>query len=62
LWRVPKRHSDRSKRKGNILVWVLLSVLLVCLVLWAYTGATAWLLIAFLASLGVLYMVLFRDL
>lgn len=61
-WGVPEQHSDRSTRKGNILVWILLSVMIVSLALWAFTSATAWFLVAFLAGLGVLYMVLFRDL
>jgi fatty acid desaturase len=64
-WRVTKRQNDRSKRKGSTLVWVtwvLLSVMLACLVLWALTGAVPLLFAAVLAGLGVLYMVLFTNL
>jgi hypothetical protein len=64
-WRVTKRLGHRSKRGGNTLVWVvlvLLSVMLVCLVLWAATGAVALLFGAVLAALGVLYVVLFTNL
>src|ERR687898_2429978 len=42
VWRVTKQQSNRSRRKGNTLgwvVWVSLSVMLVCVVLWATTGA-----------------------
>jgi hypothetical protein len=49
-WRVNKRQSNRSRRKGNTLgrvVWVLISVMLVLLFA------------AVLAALGVLYVVLF---
>jgi hypothetical protein len=60
-WRVTKRQSNRSRRKGNTLgwvVWALMSVMLVCLLLWAATGAV-WLLFgAVLAGLRVLYVVL----
>ena len=62
---VIKQQSNRSRRKGNTLVWVvwvLLSVMLVCLVLWALTGAV-WLLFgAVLATLVMLYVVLFTNL
>jgi peptidoglycan biosynthesis protein MviN/MurJ (putative lipid II flippase) len=64
-WRVTKRRSDRSKRKGNTLVWVfwvLLSVMLVCLVLWAATSSFSLLFAAVLAGLGGLYVVLFTNL
>ena len=64
-WRVRKRQSNRSRRKGNTLGWVvgaLMSVMLVCLLLWALTGAV-WLLFgAVLAGLGVLYVVLLTNL
>jgi hypothetical protein len=39
-----------------------MSVMLVCLVLWAATGAVALLFAAVLAGLGVLYVVLFTNL
>jgi hypothetical protein len=64
-WRVTKRLGHRSRRKGNTLVWVVwasMSVMLVCLVLWASTGAVPLLFGAVLAGLGVLYMVLFTNL
>jgi hypothetical protein len=64
-WRVTKRHSNRSRRKGNTIswvVWVLMSVMLICLVLWAATGAVALLFGAVLAGLGVLYVVLLTNL
>jgi hypothetical protein len=64
-WRVTKRPSNRSRRKGNTLgwvVWALMSVMLVCLVLWAATGAVALLFGAVLAGLGVLYVVLLTNL
>jgi hypothetical protein len=64
-WRVTKRHSDRSRRKGNTLgwvVWALMSVMLVCILLWAATGAVALLFGAVLAGLGVLYVVLLTNL
>ncbi len=64
-WRLTKRHSNRSRRKGNTLgwvVWALMSVMLVCLVLWAATGAVPLLFAAVLAGLGVLYVVLFTNL
>ena len=64
-WRVTKRQSIRSRRKGNTIgwvVWALMSVMLICLVLWAATGAV-WLLFgAVLAGLGVLYVVLLINL
>jgi hypothetical protein len=64
-WRVTKRQSNRSKRKGNTLgwvVWALMSVMLVCLLLWAATGTVALLFGAVLAGLGVLYVVLLTNL
>ncbi len=64
-WRVTKQQSNRSRRKGNTLgwvVWALMSVMLVCLVLWAATGAVALLFGAVLAALGVLYVVLLTNL
>jgi hypothetical protein len=64
-WRVTKRQSNRSRRKGNTIgwiVWALMSVMLVCLVLWAATGAVALLFGAVLAGLGVLYVVLLINL
>jgi hypothetical protein len=64
-WRVTKRQSNRSRRKGNTIgwvVWALMSVMLVCLVLWAATGAVALLFGAVLAGLGVLYVVLLTNL
>jgi hypothetical protein len=64
-WRVTKRLGHRSRRKGNTLGWViwgLLSVMLVCLVLWAATGAVPLLFAAVLAGLGVLYVVLLTNL
>ena len=65
-WRVTKRQSNRSKReRGNTLgwvVWALMSVMLVCLLLWAATGAVALLFAAVLAALGVLYVVLLTNL
>jgi hypothetical protein len=39
-----------------------MSVMLVCLVLWALTGAVALLFAAVLAALGVLYVVLLTNL
>jgi fatty acid desaturase len=62
---VTKRQSHRSKGKGNTLntlAWVLLSVLLICVVLWAFTGATPLLFAALLSGLGLLYVVLFNNL
>ena len=64
-WRVTKRQSSRSRRKGNTLgwvVWALMSVMLLCFVLWAATGAVALLFGAVLAALGVLYVVLLTNL
>ena len=64
-WRLTKRLGHRSRRKGNTLgwvVWALMSVMLVCLVLWAATGAV-WLLFgAVVAALGVLCVVLLTNL
>jgi hypothetical protein len=59
---VTKRQSHRSKGKGNTLAWVLLSVLLICAVLWAFTGAAPLLFAALLSGLGLLYVVLFTNL
>jgi hypothetical protein len=42
--------------------WVLLSVMLVSIVLWALTGTVALLFAAVLAGLGVLYLVVFTNL
>jgi hypothetical protein len=64
-WRVTKQQSNRSRRKGNTLgwvVWALMSVMLVCLLLWVATGAVALLFGAVLAGLGVLYVVLLTNL
>jgi fatty acid desaturase len=64
-WRVTKRQSNRSRGKDNTLGWVvlaLMSVMLVCLVLWAATGAVPLLFAAVLAGLGVLYVVLLTNL
>jgi hypothetical protein len=64
-WKVTKRQSNRSRRKGNTLgwvIWVLLSVMLVCLVLWVATGAVPLLFAAVLAALVMLYLVLFTNL
>ena len=64
-WRITKRQSNRSKReRGNTLgwvVWALMSVMVVCLLLWAATGAVALLFGAVLAALGVLYVVLLTN-
>ena len=65
VWRVTKQQSNRSRRKGNTLgwvVWVLLSVMLVCLLLWAATGAVPLLFGAVLATLVMIYVVLFTNL
>jgi hypothetical protein len=43
-------------------VWVLLSVMLACVVLWALTGTVPLLFAAVLVGLGVLYMVTFTNL
>jgi hypothetical protein len=54
-----------SRRKGNTLgwvVWALMSVMLICLVLWAVTGAVPLLFAAVVAALGVLYVVLLISL
>jgi fatty acid desaturase len=54
-----------SRRKGNTLGWVvlaLMAVMLVCLLLWAATGAGPLLFGAVLAGLGVLYVVLLTNL
>ena len=62
--KVTKRQSDRSRRKGNMLAWVvvgLLAVMLVCLAIWAATNAVRLLIVAALAGLGVLYVVLFTN-
>jgi len=64
-WRLTELLGHRSRRKGDTLgwvVWALLSVMLVCLVLWALTGAVALLFGAVLAGLGVLYVVLLTNL
>ena len=64
-WRLTELLGHRSRRKGDTLgwvVWALLSVMLVCLVLWAATGAVALLFGAVLAGLGVLYVVLLTNL
>ena len=64
-WRVTKRQSNRTRRKGNTLGWVvlaLMSVMLVCLLLWAATGAVPLLFAAVGAGLGVLYVVLLTNL
>jgi hypothetical protein len=42
--------------RNNTLVWVVLSVMFACLVLWAFTGTAPLLLPAVLAGLGVLYV------
>jgi hypothetical protein len=47
---------------SNPLVWGLLSVMIACLVLWAFTGSALFILPAVLSGLGVLYMVLFTNL
>jgi succinate-acetate transporter protein len=64
-WKVTKRQSNRSRRKGNTLgwvVWVSLSVMLVCVVLWATTGAVPLLFAAVLDAFVMLYVVLFTNL
>jgi hypothetical protein len=43
-------------------VWGLLSVMLLCLVLWAATGAVPLLFVAVLATLVMIYVVLFTNL
>ena len=47
--------------RSNLLVWAMLSVMIACLVLWAFTGTAQFILAAVLSSLGVLYVVLFAD-
>ena len=62
---VTKRQSNRSRRKGNTIgwvVWALMSVMRICLVLWAATGAVPLLFGAVLAGLGVVYVVLLTNL
>ena len=64
-WRVTRQQSNRSRRKDNTLgwvVWVLLSVMLVCVLLWAATGAVSLLFAAVLATLVMIYVVLFTNL
>jgi hypothetical protein len=64
-WRVSRRQINRFGRKGNTLGWVmwgLLSVMLLCLLLWAATGAVWLLFAAVLAALVMLYVVLFTNL
>jgi hypothetical protein len=46
----------------NPLVWVLLSVMLACVVLWALSGTAVFILAAVLSGVGVLYVVMFTDL
>jgi hypothetical protein len=46
----------------NPLVWVLLSVMIACVVLWAFTGTAVFILAAVLSGVGVLYVVMFTDL
>jgi hypothetical protein len=48
--------------RSNLPVWGLLSVMIACLVLWAFTGTVLFILAAVLSGLGVLYLVLFTDL
>ena len=48
--------------RSNLLVWGLLSVMIVCLVLWAFTGTALFILAAVLSGLGLLYVVLFTAL
>ena len=63
--RVSRRQINRSRRKGNTLGWVmwgLLSVMLLCLLLWAATGAVWLLFAAVLDTLVMLYVVLFTNL
>jgi hypothetical protein len=65
---VKTNDANRSRRLGmgffpsNPLVWGLLSVMLACLVLWAFTGSALFILAAVLSGLGVLYVVMFTDL
>src|SRR5215204_916135 len=61
---VTKRQSNRSRRKGNTLgwvVWALMSVMLLCLVLWAATGAVALLFAAVLTGLSTLSLLLYLN-
>src|SRR5215217_1586948 len=44
--------------RSNLLVWVLLSVMFACLVLWGFTGTAQFILAAVLSGLGLLYVVL----
>jgi hypothetical protein len=48
--------------RSNLLVWVLLSVMFACLVLWGFTGTALFILAAVLSGLGLLYVVLFTAL
>ena len=48
--------------RSNPLVSLLLSVMIACLVLWAFTGTVVFILAAVSSGLGVLYVVLFTDL
>ena len=48
--------------RSNLVVWALLSVMIACLVLWAFTGTAVFILAAASSGLGVLYVVLFTDL
>jgi len=48
--------------RSTLLVWALLSVMIACLVLWAFTGTALFILPAVLSGLGVLYVVMFTDL
>jgi hypothetical protein len=48
--------------RSNPLVSLLLSVMIACLVLWAFTGTAVFILPAVSSGLGVLYVVLFTDL
>lgn len=48
--------------RSNPLVWILLSVMIACLVLWALTGSALFILPAVLSGLGLLYVVFFHDL
>ena len=48
--------------RSNPLVSLLLSVMIACLVLWAFIGTAVFILAAVLSGLGILYLVLFADL
>jgi hypothetical protein len=48
--------------RSNLVVWALLSVMIACLVLWAFTGTAVFILAAVSSGLGVFYVVLFTDL